>query len=51
MNYWKEVMYSVDKSMDKMTLDLIKIKTYQLIDFNLESIISNFKQVAQALIE
>lgn len=45
----KEVMHHACKSMNEMTLELIKIETQQLILFNLDLGISNFVQVTQIL--
>ena len=42
MKDWKEFMYCMGKSVNEITLKLIKIKTQQLIALNLELDISNF---------
>lgn len=49
MKDWKEFTHHMGKSMDEITLELIKIKTQQLIALNLESSISNFKWITLTL--
>lgn len=49
MKDWKEFTHSMGKSVDEIILELIKIKTQQLIALNLELSISNFKWITLTL--
>lgn len=49
MKDWKEFTHSMGKSVDEIILELIKIKTQQLIALNLELGISNFKWITLTL--
>lgn len=49
MKDWKEFTHSMGKSVNEITLELIKIKTQQLIALNLELSISNFKWITLTL--